>query len=90
MGYLFFLFLMCFAMTPTRGLFVFLLLMFYCDPNKWVICFLLLMCFTVSPTSGSLVLFFIVDVFYSEPNKWVIFYFFIIDVFTLAKIEDGI
>ena len=33
---------------------------FYCEPNKWVIGFVfyLLLCFTVSPTSGLLVLFF--------------------------------
>ena len=31
---------------------------------------------TVSPTSGLLVLFLIVDVFYCEPNKWVIGFVF--------------
>ena len=34
------------------------------------------MCFTVSPTSGLLVLFLIVDVFYCERNKWVICFVF--------------
>ena len=51
---------------------------FYCEPNKWVIgfVFLLLMCFTVSATRGLLVLFFIVVVFYCERNKWVIGFVF--------------